>query len=207
MAQDIASSVEQPSKSQVLPSSNPLEWTQADVVTWLATLTAPPSNLARTYGSLFTENDIEGEALIHLDPDSLKEIGVGSVGHRLVILRAIYDIKVKWGIEVDEEDWRPDDSHQRSASTSYAAQQRQQLQQGGSMGHVQAEHMLRALKERDERVRALEIEVARLEDWLVRYAAAAGGSPRVSVVRPVSLSKRGRWESSSESRSFSRNRV
>ncbi|PWN88699.1 hypothetical protein FA10DRAFT_303631 [Acaromyces ingoldii] len=171
--QDGSALVAQQQQQQQPPvSQHPLEWTQADVVSWLATLT-PTSNLSRSYGGLFAENDIEGEALINLDPDSLKEIGVGSIGHRLVILRGIYDLKIRWAIELDEGDWRPDDSHQSSASTSYGGPAGVQAL---GMGQVSAEHMLKALKERDERVRALEVEVSRLEDWLVRYAAAAGST-------------------------------
>jgi hypothetical protein len=54
-----------------------------------------------------SDQGITGEVLCHVDLETLTDIGVSSVGHRLKILRAVYEIKLESGIEIGEEDWRP----------------------------------------------------------------------------------------------------
>jgi len=56
-------------------------------------------------GSL--ENEIVGEALIALKHDELKEMGIASVGHRLTILKSVYDTKVKQDVPLDPDHYIP----------------------------------------------------------------------------------------------------
>lgn len=44
------------------------------------------------YVSSFSENHIEGQTLLDLTSDDLKEIGISSLGHRKTILRAIEEL-------------------------------------------------------------------------------------------------------------------
>lgn len=44
----------------------------------------------------FVEADIDGEALSYLDADLLQDLGVRSVGQRLRLLRAVYDLRVQY---------------------------------------------------------------------------------------------------------------
>lgn len=37
----------------------------------------------------------------------LKEMGVGSVGHRLTILKAVYEIKVRQNVPMEPDDYVP----------------------------------------------------------------------------------------------------
>ena len=53
------------------------------------------------------ENEIVGEALIALRHDELKEMGMASVGHRLSLLKSVYEIKVKQDIPIDNEHYVP----------------------------------------------------------------------------------------------------
>ena len=53
------------------------------------------------------ENEIDGEALIALGHDELKEMGIASAGHRLTILKGVYDIKVKQDIPIEADDYVP----------------------------------------------------------------------------------------------------
>jgi hypothetical protein len=55
----------------------------------------------------FLENNIVGEALIALKHDELKEMGIPSVGHRLTILKGVYETKVKQGIPLDPDHYVP----------------------------------------------------------------------------------------------------
>ena len=42
--------------------------------------------------------------LLHADHDTLKELKVKTVGHRLAILKALRELKVSQGYEADETD-------------------------------------------------------------------------------------------------------
>lgn len=53
------------------------------------------------------ENEIVGEALIALKHDELKEMGIASVGHRLTILKNVYETKVKHEIPLDPDHYIP----------------------------------------------------------------------------------------------------
>lgn len=48
-----------------------------------------------------------GEALIALRHDELKEMGINSVGHRLTILKSVYERKVKQGVLLDADHYVP----------------------------------------------------------------------------------------------------
>ena len=54
-----------------------------------------------------SEHGIVGEALIALKHDELKEMGIASVGHRLTILKQVYDMKVKQDIAFEPDDYVP----------------------------------------------------------------------------------------------------
>ena len=53
------------------------------------------------------ENAIVGEALIALRHEELKEMGINSVGHRLTILKSVYEIKVRQNVPVDIDHYIP----------------------------------------------------------------------------------------------------
>lgn len=53
------------------------------------------------------ENEIVGEALVALRHEELKEMAIMSVGHRLTILKGVYDIKIEHGVPVEQDDYIP----------------------------------------------------------------------------------------------------
>jgi protein STE50 len=53
------------------------------------------------------ENEIVGEALVALQHEDLKEMGITSVGHRLTILKNVYDIKIKQDIPIESDHYIP----------------------------------------------------------------------------------------------------
>ena len=57
--------------------------------------------------AILAENEIVGEALIALRHEELKEMGIVSIGHRLTILKGVYDVKQKQGIPIDSDHWMP----------------------------------------------------------------------------------------------------
>ena len=68
---------------------------------------ARPCYNVGTDHSRFLENEIVGEALIALKHDELKEMGIASVGHRLTILKSVYDTKVRQDVPVDPDHYIP----------------------------------------------------------------------------------------------------
>lgn len=48
-----------------------------------------------------------GEALIALKHDELKEMGINSVGHRLTILKSVYEIKTRQNVAFDVDHYIP----------------------------------------------------------------------------------------------------
>lgn len=48
-----------------------------------------------------------GEALVALQHDDLKQMGVTSVGHRLTMLKSVYDIKMKQEIPIESDHYVP----------------------------------------------------------------------------------------------------
>lgn len=53
------------------------------------------------------ENNITGSVLVHLTQEDLGEIGVASVGHRLMILKNIYGIIVAQDLEIGPDHYVP----------------------------------------------------------------------------------------------------
>ena len=54
-----------------------------------------------------TENEVVGAALIALKHDELKEMGITSVGHRLTLLKSVYETKIKQDIPIDGDHYVP----------------------------------------------------------------------------------------------------
>lgn len=42
-----------------------------------------------------------------MDQPALQDLGMKSVGHRLNLLRSVWQLKQEQGIEMSEDDWRP----------------------------------------------------------------------------------------------------
>jgi hypothetical protein len=54
-----------------------------------------------------TDEAITGDVLVALQHSELKEMGLNSVGHRLTILKAVYEIKVKQNIPIEQDHYVP----------------------------------------------------------------------------------------------------
>ncbi|WEW61148.1 hypothetical protein PRK78_006638 [Emydomyces testavorans] len=101
-------------------------------------------------GWYFAENEIVGEALIALKHDELKELGISSVGHRLTILKSVYEIKVKQGVPFDPDHYVPLSAEQSNAK-EVATQEDVAL-------------LIKTIRKRDERLAATEAELRKLAD-------------------------------------------
>jgi SAM domain (Sterile alpha motif) len=53
------------------------------------------------------DNEIAGDVLVHLDHEALKDLDVTSVGHRLYLLKQIYNLKIAHGVKFEKDDYVP----------------------------------------------------------------------------------------------------
>lgn len=53
------------------------------------------------------EHGITGDILAQLDADTLKEIGIQTIGQRLAILKGVYQVKVNQSIEIEPGHYVP----------------------------------------------------------------------------------------------------
>ncbi|KAJ7695055.1 hypothetical protein B0H17DRAFT_980234 [Mycena rosella] len=84
-----------------VPDRNIAEWDEHDVHTWLSSLGFSQ------YEPQIKEHGITGEILCMLNADSLKGVGVSTIGQRLAILKAVYLVKVAHNIPIDADDYVP----------------------------------------------------------------------------------------------------
>ncbi|KAF8202199.1 hypothetical protein BJ912DRAFT_432414 [Pholiota molesta] len=85
----------------LVSSKHLLDWEEADVHQWFSVL-----GFAH-YERQIREHGIRGDTLCLLDAEALKSMGVASVGQRLSILKAIYDLKIALNIPLGEDDYVP----------------------------------------------------------------------------------------------------
>ncbi|KAJ5506767.1 hypothetical protein LT330_007890 [Penicillium expansum] len=101
------------------------------------------------YHGTFRENGIVGEALIALKHEELKEMGITSVGHRLTILKSVYEIKVKQDVPLDADHYIPltaDQSMNETATQEDLAR------------------LIKSIQVRDEKLMLVETELRRITD-------------------------------------------
>lgn len=53
------------------------------------------------------DESVNGEALAEMQNQDFKEMGITSIGHRLTLLKAVYEVKVKQNIPLDNEHYVP----------------------------------------------------------------------------------------------------
>ncbi|RKF63788.1 putative sam domain-containing protein [Erysiphe neolycopersici] len=149
-----------------LPENIITQWTADECADFVSSLGL------HQYGDQFlVENDIVGEALVALQHDELKQMGVNSVGHRLTILKSVYDIKVKQEIPIENDHYVPLSAEAEGQSATATLKDIKLL--------------VEQLQLRDERMTAAESELRRItfeyarlrEDLLPVFRMAKEGKP------------------------------
>lgn len=120
------------------------EWTPEECAQYMGSL-----NLAQ-YGGAFIEHGIDGEALTALQHDELKEMGITSAGHRLKILKGVYDVKVAQDIPIDADGYIPPTA------------ERNPYEQASKDDIVKLTNAI--IKLRDDRIAQLEQQLTKLAD-------------------------------------------
>ncbi|KAF1957972.1 RA-domain-containing protein [Byssothecium circinans] len=123
------------------------EWSEEQSADFVSDL-----GLEQYADSFVAEQGITGDALIALQHADLKEIGLGSVGHRLTILKAVYEKKVQQNVPIEPDHYIP-----LSADTSA---------QDAPPTQDDLAKVIRVVQARDERIHASESKIRHLEDDL-----------------------------------------
>jgi len=53
------------------------------------------------------EENVVGEALVALQHSELKEMGMNSMGHRLLLLKAVYEVKLQQNVPIESFHYVP----------------------------------------------------------------------------------------------------
>ncbi|KZP01726.1 hypothetical protein CALVIDRAFT_524063 [Calocera viscosa TUFC12733] len=123
------------------------------------------------------ENGITGDTLVLLNQEELKEIGINSVGHRLAILKAVYQLKVSQNIPIDPDHYVPPSETIASATPALLDPQESPMY----------DRLFAMIEQQNARLATLEHENRRLHESLdeLLSAAKSGSLPTSeSVVRP-----------------------
>ncbi|KZV92373.1 RA-domain-containing protein [Exidia glandulosa HHB12029] len=83
------------------PQATILDWDELAVCSWLRSIGFDQ------YDAQIQEHSITGEVLAILDHESLKEVGVGSIGQRLAILKAVYHVKLAHNVPIEPDAYVP----------------------------------------------------------------------------------------------------
>ncbi|CAH0044155.1 unnamed protein product [Clonostachys solani] len=124
-----------------LPETIVTEWTAEECADFIASLGL------QQYADRFIQNEIDGEALVALHHDDLKSMGITSVGHRLTILKSVYDVKKAQDIAMESDHYLPLSA---DAEAQYATATIKDIK-----------HLVEQLRLRDERMNLLEQDLRR----------------------------------------------
>ncbi|KAF7430523.1 Adaptor for signal transduction [Pleurotus ostreatus] len=86
-----------------------LEWDEDDVHAFFTSLGFPQ------YESQLKEHNISGDVLCMLDSEGLKSVGVTTIGQRLAILKAVWQLKITHNIPIEEDHYVPPSEAQERA--------------------------------------------------------------------------------------------
>ncbi|KAK5167762.1 uncharacterized protein LTR77_007461 [Saxophila tyrrhenica] len=134
------------------PMGKITQWSEEQVADYIVSL----SPALKQYSQAFADEVINGQALVSLGHDELKELGVNSIGHRLTILKAVYDQKIRSGVKIEEDDYVP-----LSAEGDK-----------GDLGATQDDiaRIIESIRLRDQRIIAAEAELRQLKNDLDRIS-------------------------------------
>ncbi|WVR05716.1 hypothetical protein IAU60_002740 [Kwoniella sp. DSM 27419] len=99
------------SPKSATPGVSILEWDEAAVQSFLADL-----GLGK-YEQVVYEHGITGDVLSVMDHATLQDLGMSSLGHRLNLLRAVWELKREQGVELGEDDWKPQEINEEQKVT------------------------------------------------------------------------------------------
>ena len=132
------------------PTGKITQWTEDQVADYIASL-APAM---KQYSQNFVDEGVDGLALISLQHTDLRELKINSVGHRLLILKAVYESKIRSGVKIEEGDYIPP-SAEGDVGDSTASQD-------------DITRVINSIRLRDERIVAAEKELRQMKQDVER---------------------------------------
>lgn len=156
-----------------------VNWSIDQVCSWLGTIGF------EGFRRVFQEEGITGDVLIHLDHECLLDLQMSSVGKRVLFMKAIYELKLRYNIPIYPEDYQPPPSQE---STNI-----QDEMFGGYQ--IQDPTVISAFKERDSVIKHLVHEVNRLTTEIskvreeVRWSIQPKTDKSTSSPQPGKLTK------------------
>lgn len=132
------------SSADRLPETIISEWSVDEVADFIATIGL------QQYSDRFIENEIVGEALVALLHDDLKSMGITSVGHRLTVLKSVYDVKKAQDVPIENDHYVPLSA---DAEAQYATATLKDIK-----------HLVEQLRLRDERMNLFEQDFRKLAE-------------------------------------------
>ncbi|KAJ2083489.1 hypothetical protein H4R24_000762 [Coemansia sp. RSA 988] len=96
------------------------EWGASRVIRWFN------QNGFPGYEKALRENEIDGEVLVNLDHESLKDLGIRALGKRLLVLKSIYFLKLQHDIPITSESFVPQTVDVEPDYTQQSSYQRKQ---------------------------------------------------------------------------------
>ncbi|EWC48615.1 hypothetical protein DRE_01837 [Drechslerella stenobrocha 248] len=130
-----------------IPSKNIMNWSTEDVVTFMNELGLPQ------YPDAWIDNEVTGDALIHLNHEELQEMGIESIGHRLQILKAVYKVKIAHEVPIEPDHYVPITANPADANPDTTFVTVSEVQQ-----------LISAVRLRDDKVYHLEQELRKVND-------------------------------------------
>ncbi|KAH7308058.1 MAPKKK cascade protein kinase regulator STE50 [Stachybotrys elegans] len=127
-----------------LPETIITEWTAEECADFIGSIGL------QQYADRFLENEIVGEALVALQHDDLKSMGIASVGHRLTILKSVYDVKKAQDVPMESDHYLPLSA---DAEAQYATATLKDIK-----------HLVEQLRLRDERMNLVEQDLRRMTE-------------------------------------------
>ncbi|KAK4241919.1 hypothetical protein C8A03DRAFT_29950 [Achaetomium macrosporum] len=132
------------SSADRLPETIISEWTAEECADFIASIGV------QQYADRFIENDIVGEALVALQHEDLKAMGINSVGHRLTILKSVYDVKKAQDVPIEPDHYMPPTAETQAQSSNATLKD--------------IKHLVEQLRLRDERMALFEQDLRRLTE-------------------------------------------
>lgn len=131
-----------------IAGENVTDWSSLQVAKYVSTYGLPQ------YVKAFQDHEINGDVLMHLDHDSLRDIGVHSVGHRLILLKSFYELKFIHHIPIEADQYVPPSVEELMGSSM--------------LEKMDISRILSGLRARDERIAAVGKEMRRLSENMIR---------------------------------------
>ncbi|CAK7264813.1 Mitogen-activated protein kinase adapter protein MST50 [Sporothrix epigloea] len=132
------------SSADRLPETLITDWTAEECADFIASIGL------QQYAERFIENEIVGEALVALLHEDLKLIGVASVGHRLTILKSVYEVKKAQEVPIESDHYVPLTAETEAQATFATLKD--------------IKHLVEQLRLRDERMSLFEQDCRRLTE-------------------------------------------